>query len=159
MGCLTEKKVKEIFRGKRILWRKGLFIQTWFIVPSSICYCMWACKQFPSAINCKRTQPSTFLRYVQAKQKITKHDLIDPHLEIMCCISKATTALVQNWHRFYYTCGGINFVQLWIVFFPWKESKTKYHLKDFTLLSRARSTRLEGFFLYCCASHVYTVFH
>ena len=65
MGCLTEKKGKETFRGKGILWRKGLFIQTWFIVPSSICYCMWACKHFPSAINCKRTQPSTYSRYVQ----------------------------------------------------------------------------------------------
>ena len=125
MGCLTEKKVKETFRGKRILWRKGLFIQTWFIVPSSICYCMWACKQFPSAINCKRTQPSTFPRYVhvQAKQKITYHDLIDPHLEIMYCKSKATTALVQNWHKFYYTCGGINFVQFEL--FSFLERKVK----------------------------------
>ena len=72
MGCLTEKKVKETFRGKRILWRKGLFIQTWFIVPSSICYCMWACKHFPSAINCKRTQPSTYSRYVQCTMYIVQ---------------------------------------------------------------------------------------
>ena len=128
MGCLTEKKGKETFRGKGILWRKGLFIQTWFIVPSSICYCMWACKQFPSAINCKRTQPSTLPRYVHCtlyKQSRKSPITIDPHLEIMNCKSKTTTALVQNWHKSYYTCDGINFFQLWIVFFPWKENKTK----------------------------------
>ena len=40
------------------------FIQTWFLVLSSICYCACASEQFPKIINYRGTQPSTFFLWV-----------------------------------------------------------------------------------------------
>ena len=60
------KRASDLFLfGQSSGFRKGgTFIQTWFIVISSICYCARACKQFPKTINWGGTSFHFFLLVV-----------------------------------------------------------------------------------------------